>query len=303
MPDNNSVDGSLEFVQENFPWVNILPYDQNYGFAGGNNRAAKVAKGEYVAFLNPDTQVDENWLIELVNAMNCGDDTVIACGSKVMFFENNEIVQVAGSKMCPHGGGYVIGYGKKNNQDFNVLKYTMAPPGCAMLVKRDIFLQLGGFDPDYFMYIEESDFGYRLWLSGFKSLYVPTSVVYHKMWGDFKFKVSSMIIYNEEKNRLTTIVKNFEWTNVFKGLIISMCYAFYRGIYFLKNGKFELVKSLVKGQIDFLRELPKTLRKRKNIQRNRKLRDKDMYKLGLMASLAESYRELNRTKKYRQKEY
>lgn len=300
LADNKSTDDSLIFVKKNYPWVKILSFDKNYGYAGGNNLAAKSVQGEYVAFLNPDTRVDENWLIELMTAvMKHRDEGVVAYGGIIKFFDDVSSIQVAGSKMCPHGGGYNIGYGRKDHNQFDSITYTLAPAGCAMLVKKDVFLQLGGFDSDYFMYIEEWDFGYRLWLAGFKNLYVPTSVVYHKMGDGFKFKVKPLLVYNEERNRLITIVKDFEWPNVLKGLIISIFYAIYRELSYLKNAEFELMKSVVKGQIDFLRELPKTLQKRKIIQCNRKLSDKDMYKLGLMTSLGEAFHEFKRTKNYR----
>lgn len=303
LADNKSTDDSLMFVKQNYPWVKILPFDKNYGYAGGNNLAAESVQGEYIAFLNPDTRVDENWIIELMTAaMKYKDDGVVACGGIIKFFDDASSIQVAGSKMCPHGGGYNIGYGIKDNQQFDNITYTLSPPGCAMLVKKDIFLQLGGFDSDYFMYIEEWDFGYRLWLAGFKNLYVPTSIVYHKMGDGFKFKVKPLLVYNEEKNRLITIVKDFEWLNVLKGLSISFFYAVYRELFYLKNADFELLRSILKGQIDFLRELPRTLQKRKVVQNNRKLRDKDAIKLGLMATLTDCLRELKRTQQFRDTE-
>lgn len=300
LADNKSTDDSLMFVKQNFPQVEILPFDKNHGYAGGNNLAAKSVKGEYVAFLNPDTRVDEDWLIQLINAaMKYGEEGVVAYGGIIKFFDDTSTIQVAGSKMCPHGGGYNVGYGRKDNHEFDSVNYTLSPAGCAMLVKKDAFLQLGGFDSDFFMYIEEWDFGYRLWLAGFKSLYVPTSIVYHKMGDHFKFKVKPLLVYNEEKNRLITIVKDFEWPNVLNGLIISIFYAIYRELSYFKNAEFELLKSILKGQIDFLRELPRTLQKRRIIQSNRKLSDKDMIKLGLMATLMDCLQELKRTQQFR----
>ncbi len=300
LADNKSTDDSLMFVTQNYPWVKILPFDKNYGYAGGNNLAAKSVQGEYVAFLNPDTRVDKNWLIELIiAAMKHRDEGVVAYGGMIKFFDDASSIQVAGSKMCLHGGGYNIGYGSKDDHQFDNITYTLSPPGCAMLVKKDIFLQLGGFDSDYFMYIEEWDFGYRLWLAGFKNLYIPTSIVYHKMGDGFKLKIKPLLVYNEEKNRLITIVKDFEWPNVLKGLIISFFYAAFRELSYFKNSEFELLNSILKGQIDFLRELPRTLQKRKMIQSNRKLRDKDVTRLGLMATLTDCLQELKRTQQFR----
>jgi GT2 family glycosyltransferase len=84
--DNNSSDGSVDFVKKLFPDVSLLELDKNYGFTGGNNRGVKVARGELLVFLNNDTLVDENWLVELVKAAN-SDKQIGICGSKIMFEE------------------------------------------------------------------------------------------------------------------------------------------------------------------------------------------------------------------------
>ena len=296
--DNDSTDESVEFVKKNFPWVRTIKFEKNYGYAAGNNRAASLAKGELVAFINPDTILDKNWLIKLIEVFY-QDTKIAACGGKILFPESNNTVQVAGCKMCPHGGGYNIGYGDEDSDKYNVSKYNLAPPGCAMLVKKDVFLSLGGFDEDYFMYVEEFDFGYRLWLSGFKVLYVPEAIAYHSMWSGLKLKLGPLSVYNEARNRLITILKNFDWYNVPKGFIVSFLYATYMGIKFLRAKKFNLLILLIKGHIDFLLMLQKSLGKRRDVQKKRKLHDKEMYEFGLLASLNECYMELKRINKFR----
>ena len=81
--DNGSKDGSVEYVQKEFPWVRIVLLNQNFGFGGGNNKGVKFVKGEYIAFLNNDTQVTEDWLLELVQASI--DFSVPICSSKTLF--------------------------------------------------------------------------------------------------------------------------------------------------------------------------------------------------------------------------
>jgi len=299
MADNNSKDNSIKFVKNNFSWVKIIPFKKNYGFAAGNNRAVTFANGDYIAFINPDTKVDKHWLIHLVHAIDSGETDLAACGSKIMFFKNNKIVQIAGTKMCPHGGGYNIGYGEKDNPKFDKFRYTMSLPGCAMLIKKKTFLAIGGFDPDYFMYIEEFDLGFRLWISGYKCLYVPTSIVYHKMSEHYKLKLSSFTVYHECKNRMATILKNFEWKNVIKGILISLLYAIFSMFYYVYKRKNDFSKSLIKGLVDSARDLSNTMAKRKIVQGNRKICDKDLKEFGLFATTMECCKELKRTMKYR----
>lgn len=298
--DNNSSDDSIAFVRAYYPEVKIINFNENSGYAKGNNKAAHLIDSEYIAFLNPDTKVDKDWLINLVCvAISRSDEQIVAFGGKVKFLEDPTVVQVAGSKMCIHGNGYNIGYGRKDCDEFNKEGYTLSPSGCSMLVDRKAFLHLGGFDQDYFMYVEEFDFGYRLWLAGYKSFYVPSAIVYHKMEKGLKFKIKPFIIYNEEKNRLTTIVKNFQCYNVLKGMVISILYGIYRIIAYSKNRQFDLSIAILKGQMDFLLNLKMILKKRKNIQRNRVLSDREMVQLGLLSGIEESYNEFKRIKKYR----
>jgi len=296
MPDNASSDGSVEFVTREFPWVSILPNDKNYGFAEGNNRAAAVAKGEYIAFLNPDTKVAEDWLIELVRAMKA-DEAVACCGSKVLFLNDENIVQNAGHKMSLIGLGYAIGFRERDGPKFSTPRHTLHPSGCSMLVRKDVFLRIGGFDPDYFMYVEETDFGLRLWLYGYRVAYVPTSVAYHELAGSFESRLTPFHVFQGEKNRLATLVKNLELLTILKGVIISFFYSVAKLAEFLRHGRFGLIRAMLAGEIAFVSQLSGTIKKRRVVQASRKLSDRDLYRLGLLAPLKESFREFLRLRR------
>jgi GT2 family glycosyltransferase len=297
MPDNCSSDNSIPHVQSNFPWVKIIPFPDNAGFATGNNNAVEHARGDYIVFLNPDTKVEKNWLIELVRSLDISK-SVVAAGSKVLFFGDEKIVQVAGSKMCLHGNGLNVGYGEKDGPGFSQSGYSMAPPGCSMIIKKDVFIALGGFDPDFFMYVEEFDLGYRLWMAGYKCVYVPTSVVYHEM-NNFHFKVTPLLVYNEEKNRIATIIKNFEFSNVIKGLIITYLIFGYRILHYFFKADFKKLQALIVGNYQGLLAIPASFKKRKIIQSGRKLSDKEMKELGLLCTIPEMYSEFKRTLPFR----
>lgn len=296
--DNCSKDDTVQFVNNNYPQVKTIVLDANYGFAKGNNLGACHATGEYIAFLNPDTKVERDWLIELVNGINLAEG-IVAVGSKVLFFDDPKIVQVAGSKMCLNGNGLNIGYGMQEVEAYNVKRYILAPPGCSMLVAKDVFFELGGFDPDFFMYVEEFDFGYRLWLHGYKAIFMPSSVVYHRMGDMNKFKISPLLLYNEEKNCRITMIKNFEVKNVIIGFTVRNIYTLIQLSKCFVKREYSCVSAMIQGNIDFFLTFKFSLSKRREIQQKRRVSDKDMFKQGLISSLHESILEYNRTKAFR----
>ena len=146
---------------------------------------------------------------------------------------------------------------------------------------------MGGFDKDYFAYFEDTDFGWRCWLSDYKTYYIPTSIVYHKFGGTAGKKTSAFRIFHGQKNRMANMVKNFSIKYLLIGFAISVFFDIIRVFYFIINGHFGLVLSVLKGNYYFIKELPKSLEKRKVIQANRKLSDAKMYEMGLIAPLGE----------------
>ncbi len=291
--DNASTDGSSDYVRKNFPWVKIIRFDKNYGFAEGYNRAIKMVDTEYVALLNDDTKVDPKWLEELVKAIE-SDESTFAVGSKILFYDRPDTINHAGAKITIIGAGIDVGFGEKDSPKFNEPKFVGAVCGAAMLVRRKIFEELGGFDDDYFAYFEDLDLCWRAWLKGYKVMYVPTSVVYHKYGGSWGGRASPRRIYYAQKNRLMNIVKNFELRNVMKGLFVSICFDVIRMPMFLIRGEFSNVMAILRANIDFLKQLSKTLEKRRKVQEDRKLNDTELYRMGLMTPLWESVKEFVR---------
>lgn len=135
LTDNTSSDGSADFVHEYFSWVKVLSLDKNYGFAEGNNRGASIARGKYIAFLNNDTEVDRDWLNQLVNSVEIRQD-VAAVSSKMLFFDNRSKINYAGAKFIFVGMGYEVRYGQHDDDRFDHIEITGAPCGGAMLIDR-----------------------------------------------------------------------------------------------------------------------------------------------------------------------
>lgn len=299
MVDNNSSDGSVEYVKEKFPQVKIIKLDKNYGYTGAYNRAVKLVKSKYVVFLNPDVEVEPNWLEELVNAIRKYESKgVRVCGSKIIYYYNRDIVQNAGGYITPIGTGLAPEKLQKNRPEREP-KYVGYVQGSSMLVDKDFFLKIGGFDEDYFMYLDEIDFCWRTWLFGYKVLYVPTSIVYHIGSADVSmfFSGSSLMVYHSIKNRMANIFKNFSGLNILKAVLLILAFDFLFLIRNLRRGNFEAIMSLFRGYVYFFINFKNILKKRKYIQIRRKLSDSELRMSNILLTLQDCLREYFRLRK------
>ena len=199
--DNGSTDGSVEYAKTRFPEVQTVVLTQNYGFGGGNNRAIQYVKGDYIAFLNNDTQVTAQWLSELVEASI--KHSVPICSSKTLFMKNPQLVEFGGGKFTVNGRGYSVGFSKTNDPTEGCA-FTGYACAASMLIKKDVFLDLCGFDSDYFSCLDDTDLGWRAWLFGYSSLYCPSSIVYHDFGGTIRKAPSPLKVFHETKNPIIT---------------------------------------------------------------------------------------------------
>lgn len=301
--DNASSDGSVEFLKNKFPSVRIFEFSENLGFSGGYNRAINQINNEYIVLLNVDTKVTKNWLSELVKPANQKD--IAACGSKMLFYDHPDLINHAGGQITIAGFGYDIDFGKKDECKINNPKYISTACGGAMLIKKSIFKEVGEFDSAYFMYFEDVDLCWRFWLYGYKILYTPSSIVLHKYSGVMGSE-SPQKIYLTQRNHFFNIIKNFELHNVFLALIISLGSDLFKIVVFCKKMCFVNIIFLLKGNLDFLKALPIMIKKRKEIQSRRRLKDRELISNGIIAPLFRSYKEYQKLRnlkieKYRKK--
>ncbi len=207
MVDNGSSDRSVLFMRENFIDVKIIENKKNLGFAEPNNMAAAMAKGEYLAFLNNDMKVRPDWLLKLIEAIKNSPDDVICVGSKILNW-HGEKVQFGGGGLAFDGCGFEVSSLPASEEPYPPVLFAC---GGAMLIKRDIFIKLGGFDPKYFAYFEDVDLGWRLWITGYRVLLVPDSIVYHhhQKTGSAIFSLEQKIFLGE-RNCFYSMIKNYE---------------------------------------------------------------------------------------------
>ncbi len=295
--DNGSSDDSVNFIKSNYPLVKLISNDKNMGFAFANNQAAKAANGDYMAFLNNDTRVDKNWLIELLRPIYKNKE-VVASGSKVLSIDGKNI-DFVGGMINFEGKGFQIDYGIPVEKDnYSQYRYLPFVNGGAMLVDRKIFLDTGGFDEDFFAYYEDVDFGWRLWVLGYKIVFAPESVVYHHHHGTSKIFSEDKLRFLKERNSLYSIFKNYDDENLPKILSASLANIFnrifvdfkfdYKSYYDLSTDSSrdaetgdqkiskEPLSSLMAAR-NFFDDLPKLIEKRERIQSRRKRDDKALF--------------------------
>lgn len=266
--DNSPGDGSANFIRKNFRKVKIIQPKKNLGFAEGNNFGVKNSKGEYIVLLNQDTAVDKNWLKELITILE--NKNVVACQSKVLFFNQKNKINVTGIDTNFLGFGWCGNFGIIDKGQFKDNEITF-PSGVSVIFKKNVFIDVKGFDKDYFTYQEDSDLGWRIRLKGYKTILASKSLVYHK----YSFSRNIGKFYYLERNRIITLLKNYSVKTLL--LILPAFLLTEIGVIFysLKNGWFNLK---LKGYWWILKNIKKIYKKRRFIQKTRKINDKEIIK-------------------------
>ena len=294
MVDNASTDRSADYARTGYPWVRVLTLDRNYGFARANNIGAEAARGEYLVFLNNDTVVTPGWLKSLVDIM-VKDKNIGVAGSKILFLDEPKKINSAGGNITFYGGGYDIGFLDDDSEKYNIAGTKGCVCAAAMIVRREEFLSFGGFDEDYFMYLEDSDLCWRYWLYGKRVEYIPGSVVYHKYGGTSGMnRHTPLRVFYGTRNSLFNMLKNYEAHNMLFPLFFSFIYHASKTLYFFVRLDFSSALSMIRAYCSFLRYLPKTIAKRRQIQINRKVSDRYLFNKSVIVSFFITFREFLR---------
>ncbi|PJJ61730.1 glycosyltransferase [Compostimonas suwonensis] len=204
--ENGSGDDSAERLRAGAPDVKLVVSKQNHGFAGGCNLGVKQSSGEYIAFLNNDAKPDAGWIREAVRRFE-ESASIGAVASKVLDWDG-ELVDYVGSAMTWFGQGYKPSTAQPQPHDADVARDVLFGTGSAMFVRRSVFDELGGFDERYFMFFEDVDLGWRLNLRGWRYVYEPASLAFHKHHASMSSYGSFKETYLLERNALFTQYKN-----------------------------------------------------------------------------------------------
>lgn len=208
--DNNSTDNTIEFITKNYPSIQILKLDSNKGFAEPNNLAAKIAKGDFLLFLNNDTVVTPNFISEMMKILE-HDKTIGICQSLLLKPDGS----------IDSSGDFIDKLGVVYNSKTKIkeIRNISSARGASMLIEKKIFNKLGGFDEKFFFSFEDVDLGWRTWILGYKVVIVPNSIVYHSA-GTTTSKLKSESAFHGLKNQLAMKITNFEPRFMFRSLFL-----------------------------------------------------------------------------------
>ncbi len=274
--DNASTDDSLKTIEKEimfFPKYQIIKNKENLGFASGCNMGSQVSKGEYILLLNNDTIVTPNFLSILVHAFEENKDYAIV-QPKIIFKETGKL-QSGCAFFTNFGFLYYFGFGADpKNVQFNKTREMFSANGACMLIRRSIIDDIGLFYDNFFAYYEETDFCHRVLLFGQKIIYQPLAVVYHIGGETSKKRSESFIFYHSFKNRLASLLINFQLWNSIRYVFIVLCIYFTLFFYFIIRLRFDLSFSIVKAVLWNLMNIYGTMKLRLKIQKTvRKVED------------------------------
>jgi GT2 family glycosyltransferase len=267
--DNGSTDGSPGFVEENYPGTRIIRMPGNLGFAAAANAGLEASRFEASAIVNTDIKLERNWLEKLASALE-SDERIGAVAAKIMLYDRPGLLNGVGGGMNRLGYTWDLGMFEEDSGQYDDPAEVIFAPASAAMFRKSAVLSSGGFDESFFMYHEDVDLGWRLWLLGFRIITCPEAVALHHFGGSTK--ESRSMIWRElqgERNNMTSLLKNYELLNAVRFLVEVM----------LLKQQPSRKAGQVKNFLWNLLKLPATLKKRRFIQKHRKLSDDEITRL------------------------
>jgi GT2 family glycosyltransferase len=176
--DNGSPGDDVERLRAAGSDVHVVALRKNVGFAAGCNAGVARATGEYLAFLNNDARPHPHWLAAAINPLEY-DGSIACVASKVLGWDGST-VDFVGAALAYYGHGFKVDFGNAASPMENTACDVLFASGAAMVIRAEVFRRVGGFDERYFMFFEDVDLGWRLWLLGYRVRYVPGSIAYHR---------------------------------------------------------------------------------------------------------------------------
>jgi GT2 family glycosyltransferase len=266
--DNGSTDGSSDWLRKNYPNIQLIEFDINYGFTGGYNRALSQIEADYYLLLNSDIDVPKGWLIPLVELME-RNLSAAACMPKLISYNNRNEFEYAGA-----AGGYLdfLGYPFCRGRILNVVEEDLGQydstqeifwaTGACLLVRSGEYWNAGGLDEDFFAHMEEIDLCWRLKRQGYSIWCVPTSVVYHVGGGTLSSNNPRKVYFNH-RNNLSMLLKNLSRHSLIPVILFRLVLDGFSAVGYAVTGKPAFTWSVAKAHFHFYKNIMKTIRKRR----------------------------------------
>jgi len=274
--DNASTDTSVSILR-NIKGIKLFALSENKGFAGGNNFGVKKSSPEsdWIALINPDAFPEPDWLEKNIRAIH-ENPLYGSFGSTLINANNNNYLDGIGDYYHFTGRVKRRGYGELKSKYPMKSGEIFSPCAAAAIYRRDLFLDSGGFDEDYFCYVEDVDLGFRFQLMGYKSLLVSNARVHHVGSGTTGGQKSDFSVYHGNRNLVWTYIKNMPGILFWICLPLHILFNVTGIIIYSLSGR---VRVITRAKLDALAGLPKMLRKRREIQRIRKVSEVDIWRV------------------------
>ena len=264
--DNGSDDQSIEYVGENFPSIQVISLESNFGFCGGNNVGIRNSKSEFVALINNDTEADINWLNNSVNTLLNNPEAGFVA-SRLCNYNERNIIDSCGDLYYRSGYPEKRGWLLNFSDDYNKQMWVFGACAGAALYRRSMLENIGLFDIDFFNYMEDVDLSFRAQLYGYRCIYEPKAVVYHKVGATSSLN-SKARTYWSHRNHWYAIIKNFPSKLLLKYSLHILIADFLVFISSIIQGNIFL---FFQARMEVIKNLPKLLNKRKKIQEKKKV--------------------------------
>ncbi len=271
--DNASRDDSHKKCKDRFPKIRLIENKENLGYCEGNNVGIRAARGDFIMILNPDTIVHSECITELMSGYSKYGDGLYQ--PKILDNESHEIFISTGNFMNILGFGYSRAKGKKDLGQYDNDQEIGYASGTCLFTTAKILKQLGNFDPFLFAYHDDLDLGWRGKIQGIKSYYIFNAIIYHPFEG-YSFKLNQFKMYLLERNRIYCIFKNFSVASIVKCLPLLLLIDIMVTLFYLKSGFFWIK---IKANLNILRNIRHIHQSKKEIQKNRKLTDKEIIRI------------------------
>ena len=270
--DNNSSDGSQDFIKKKFPSINIIELDKNYGFAEGYNVGLKNISEELICIMNNDIEVSDNWLDPILIHFDKNPDSIAQ--PLILDYKNRKFFEYAGA-----AGGYIDKFGypycrgrifdsiEENHDQYKDEKIFWASGAC-MIIPKKIFIELNGFDDYFFAHMEEIDLCWRAFNKGYECFSISDSYVYHE--GAVSIKRNSKKIFLNYRNSLVMLTKNLPINLLLKRLSIRLILDLISALRYLFNGKINYSYAIFKAHVEYFKIVSKILNQRDNNLKNQK---------------------------------
>ncbi len=264
--DNGSVDGSLVLLSLDYPEVQVLPLGQNRGFTGACNAGMRAARGAFVALLNNDTEADPHWLEEVVASFERYPGAGMVA-SKMLLFDQHDVLHTAGDFYRVDGLPGNRGVWQRDEGQYDEEEYVFGACGGSAAYRCTMLEQIGLLDEDFFFSCEDVDLAWRGQLTGWRCIYNPHAIVYHKLSATGGGATAS---FYDGRNAIYLLVKDYpadlwrlHWRAVLRTQlrIAGEALGAWRGA---------AARARVRGQLTgLLLSVPRMLPKRRAVQRSR----------------------------------